>query len=230
MILLTGTAGKFGFSPPLLLSLIDRCTVCGCVAIRGFSTLGPGETNHANAVYHWTIALFSLSLATNIIVTSLIGASYLVPVDYWILMAHTSIAWRIRWSGRIISSLLHLKQPRQYTRAMVIMWLSLYNITSLAKLTTSFVFVLSIESGAICSIITLIVLITYVSNTNALVSHFTPLHPQILWFAMLMNLFSIGYSVWPPCSDYCASPLWCPFPCFAHLGLDLHRELYLHWS
>lgn len=47
--------------------------VCGYIAVFEFSQIVPGENVFASNIAEWGTALFSLSLATNIIVTSLIG-------------------------------------------------------------------------------------------------------------------------------------------------------------
>lgn len=47
--------------------------VCGYLAVFNFSQVHPGENVFASNIAEWGTALFSLSLATNIIVTTLIG-------------------------------------------------------------------------------------------------------------------------------------------------------------
>lgn len=50
--------------------------VCGYLAVYNFSQVHPGGNVFASNIAEWGTALFSISLATNIIVTSLIGQDF----------------------------------------------------------------------------------------------------------------------------------------------------------
>lgn len=56
--------------------------VCGYLAVYNFSQVHPGDNVFASNIAEWGTALFSLSLATNIIVTTLIGKETLVMGKY----------------------------------------------------------------------------------------------------------------------------------------------------
>ena len=51
-----------------------RILVCAYLAVYNFSQVHPGDNVFSSNIAGWGTALFSLSLATNIIVTTLIGA------------------------------------------------------------------------------------------------------------------------------------------------------------
>ncbi|KAF5366583.1 hypothetical protein D9758_008937 [Tetrapyrgos nigripes] len=76
-------------------------TICGYAAVYGFSTVTPGEDVFVSAIADWGTALFSISLSTNITVTSL-------------------IAGRIWWVSRQTSQVLGAKHSRKYSQALEI--------------------------------------------------------------------------------------------------------------
>ncbi|KAK7471139.1 hypothetical protein VKT23_002551 [Stygiomarasmius scandens] len=53
--------------------MLISTSVCAYAAVYNFSTVKPGEDVFISNIAHWGTALFSLSLVTNVTVTSLIG-------------------------------------------------------------------------------------------------------------------------------------------------------------
>ncbi|KAJ6590068.1 hypothetical protein DFH09DRAFT_1359084 [Mycena vulgaris] len=84
---------------PLIMLLAT--TICAYAAVYNFSKIVPGEDVFATNIAEWGTALFSLSLATNIIVTSL-------------------IAGRIYWLARVTRTVLGSKHSNKYQNAVVI--------------------------------------------------------------------------------------------------------------
>ncbi|KAF8999660.1 hypothetical protein BDQ17DRAFT_1195941, partial [Cyathus striatus] len=84
---------------PILMLLAT--TVCGCVGVANLSLVKPGEDAYYSDILNWASALFSMSLATNVIVTSL-------------------IAGRIWWISRMTVHVLGKKHGRKYVGAMAI--------------------------------------------------------------------------------------------------------------
>uniref|UniRef100_A0A0W0F623 Uncharacterized protein n=1 Tax=Moniliophthora roreri TaxID=221103 RepID=A0A0W0F623_MONRR len=136
---------------PLL--MLTGTAVCGYRAVWGYSQAKPGDTNHSDVIYHWGVVMFSLSLGTNVIVTCL-------------------IAWRIWWTGRVITQTLDRKHGRKYSQALAII----------------------IESGAICSISTLITLVAYVSGTKAVDIAYDPL-TQITGIVPTLIIVRVGLGI-----------------------------------
>ena len=130
-----------------------------------FSQVHPGDNVFASNIAEWGTALFSLSLATNIIVTTLIG-------EYWFghsphQLTNIRLATRIWWIARQASSTLGRRHAVKYQNAVAIM------CVSRALRVSAFMThpqVLSIESGAIYSACLMTLLILYCSETNAQVS------------------------------------------------------------
>ncbi|TBU38076.1 hypothetical protein BD309DRAFT_972652 [Dichomitus squalens] len=85
---------------PSIIMLIAT-SVCGYLAVYNFSQVHPGDNVFASNIAEWGTALFSLSLATNLIVTTLIAS-------------------RIWWIGRQASSTLGRRHAVKYTNAMAI--------------------------------------------------------------------------------------------------------------
>jgi len=84
---------------PLIMLLAT--TICAYAAVYNFSKITPGENVFATNIAEWGTALFSLSLATNILVTSL-------------------IAGRIYWISRKTKRLLGSKHSQKYQNAVAI--------------------------------------------------------------------------------------------------------------
>ncbi|EJF60320.1 hypothetical protein DICSQDRAFT_63334, partial [Dichomitus squalens LYAD-421 SS1] len=76
-------------------------TVCAFLAVYNFSKIQPGESVFTSIITEWATALFSLSLATNVIITTLIA----------------SRIWALR---RQASSTLGRRHTAKYTNAMTI--------------------------------------------------------------------------------------------------------------
>ncbi|KAK7021809.1 hypothetical protein VNI00_017253 [Paramarasmius palmivorus] len=83
------------------LILLAATTGCGGRAVWAFSNIKQGQDTYAIDIYTWGIALFTLSLCQNLLVTSL-------------------IAGRIWWCGKKLEATLGRKHTRKYGRAMVI--------------------------------------------------------------------------------------------------------------
>ncbi|KAF8890433.1 hypothetical protein BD779DRAFT_1517608 [Infundibulicybe gibba] len=81
--------------------LLISTTVCGYLAVFNFSQVHPGDSVFAPNIAEWGTALFSLSLATNITVTSLIAA-------------------RIWWISREAQAVLGRKHSQKYSNAVAI--------------------------------------------------------------------------------------------------------------
>ncbi|KAJ3544747.1 hypothetical protein NM688_g5704 [Phlebia brevispora] len=81
--------------------MLIATTVCGYLAVYNFSQVHPGDNVFASNIAEWGTALFSLSLATNIIVTTL-------------------IATRIWWLARQASTTLGHRHARKYHNAVAI--------------------------------------------------------------------------------------------------------------
>jgi hypothetical protein len=64
------------FSSSLNAALIVSHIVCAYLAVFNFSQVSSGQDVFASNIAQWGTALFSLSLATNIIVTSLVGENF----------------------------------------------------------------------------------------------------------------------------------------------------------
>jgi hypothetical protein len=79
--------------------MLISTTVCAYLAVYNFSQVHPGDNVFASNIAEWGTALFSLSLATNIIVTSL-------------------IAGRIWWLSRNIRTYLGQRHQAKYYKAI----------------------------------------------------------------------------------------------------------------
>ncbi|KAI0827051.1 hypothetical protein BC628DRAFT_1502452 [Trametes gibbosa] len=81
--------------------MLISTTVCAYLAVYNFSQVHPGDNVFASNIAEWGTALFSLSLATNIVVTSL-------------------IATRIWWIARQASHTLGRRHAEKYKNAVAI--------------------------------------------------------------------------------------------------------------
>ncbi|KAK7014773.1 hypothetical protein VNI00_019271 [Paramarasmius palmivorus] len=152
---------------PLVLLLAT--TVCGFRAVWGFSNIKQGEDTYAADIYTWGIALFTLSLLHNLIVTSLIGESHLPYAPELFFDVETSLAGRIWWCGSRTSATLGRKHGQKYGRAMVII----------------------VESGAIYSFCVFVVLVTYATKTNGVYIAYDAL-AQIMGLNPILIIVRVG--------------------------------------
>ncbi|PFH46945.1 hypothetical protein AMATHDRAFT_95755, partial [Amanita thiersii Skay4041] len=100
---------------PLIMLLAT--TLCAYLAVYNFSQIHEGENVFASKIAEWGTALFSLSLATNVTVTTLIAS-------------------RIWWISREANTVLGKKHGQKYNKAVIIIVESgaIYSISLLTLL------------------------------------------------------------------------------------------------
>ncbi|KAI3613259.1 hypothetical protein WG66_001450 [Moniliophthora roreri] len=116
-------------------------TASGYRAVWGFSNTHEGQDTYNDDIFHWGVALFSLSLCLNVIVTILIGG-FIVFNDQTLIEPY--LAWYFYRYDQRISSAIGRGHGQRYRQALAI----------------------AVESGAFYSVSVLVVLVTYVTKTN----------------------------------------------------------------